>query len=215
VRISNPPSNPELLDALAKNLTDSNYDFKKFVRELCASRTYQLSTRANETNAGDDRNFARALIRRLRAEVLLDCLNQVAGTQEKFRGLPRGARAVQIADGNESSYFLTTFGRTTRESVCACEVKVEPNLSQALHLLNGDNVQQKIQSGGLVARCLKEKKTTAEIIEELYLRCLSRPPTAKERAELARFFTEDAKPEVALTDLFWSLVNSKEFIFNH
>jgi hypothetical protein len=103
VRISNPPSNPELLDALAKNLTESNYDFKKFVRELCTSRTYQLSTRANETNAGDNRNFARAQIRRLRAEVLLDCLNQVAGTQEKFRGLPRGARAVQIADGNETS----------------------------------------------------------------------------------------------------------------
>jgi hypothetical protein len=133
VRISNPPSNPELLDALAAKLTESNYDFKRFVRDLCASRTYQLSTRANDSNAGDDRNFSHAQVRRLRAEVLLDCVNEVAGTQEKFKGLPKGARAVQIADGNETSYFLTTFGRATRESVCTCEVKVEPNLSQALH----------------------------------------------------------------------------------
>jgi hypothetical protein len=215
VRISNPPSNPELLDALAAKLADSNYDFKRFVRDLCASRTYQLSTRANDSNAGDDRNFSHAQVRRLRAEVLLDCVNEVAGTQEKFKGLPKGARAVQIADGNETSYFLTTFGRSTRESVCTCEVKMEPNLSQALHLLNGNTAQQKIQSGGLIPRCLAEKKPPAEIIEELYLRCLSRPPTTKEQEELQRFFTEEAKPETVLADLFWALINSKEFLFNH
>ena len=215
VRISNPPSNPELLDALAARLTEYKYDFKRLVRDLCASRTYQLSTHANESNAGDERNFSRSQIRRLRAELLLDCLNQVAGTQEKFNGLPRGARAVQIADGNETSYFLTTFGRSTRESVCACEVKIEPNLSQALHLLNGDTVQEKTQSGGLIAGWLKEKKPAPEIIEELYMRCLSRPPTVKEQEKLAAFFKDDAKPEVVLTDVFWSLLNSKEFLFNH
>jgi len=215
VRISNPPSNPELLDALAVHLTEYKYDFKRLVRDLCASRTYQLSTRANESNAGDERNFSHSKIRRLRAELLLDCINQVAGTQEKFKGLPRGARAVQIADGNETSYFLTTFGRSTRETVCACEVKVEPNLSQALHLLNGDTVQQKIQSGGLIAGWLKEKKPANEIIEELYVRCLSRPPTDKEREGLQTFFKDDAKPELVLADVFWSLLNSKEFLFNH
>ena len=103
VRISNPPSNPELLDALAARLIDYHYDFKSLVRDICASRTYQLSTRANDTNAQDDRNFSKAPIRRLRAEVLLDCISQVTGTQDKFPGLPRGARAVEIADGNSGT----------------------------------------------------------------------------------------------------------------
>jgi len=215
VRISNPPSNPELLDALAAKLIEYRYDFKKLVRDICSSRTYQLSTQANETNASDDRNFSKAAIRRLRAEVLLDCVSQVTGTQNKFPGLPNGARAVQIADGNTGTYFLTTFGRATRTSVCSCEVKVDPNLSQALHLLNGNTVQQKIQEGGVVKALIAAKKTPEEIIEDLYLRCLGRPPTPQETSKLKEFLNGGAEEQPVLEDLFWSLLNAKEFVFNH
>src|SRR4029077_17814538 len=123
VRISNPPSNPELLDALATRLVTYHYDFKKLVRDICTSRTYQLSTASNPTNAADERNFSRAALRRIRAEVLLDCISEVTETQDKFNGLPKGAHAVEIADGNTANYFLTTFGRASRTTVCSCEVK--------------------------------------------------------------------------------------------
>ncbi len=215
VRISNPPSNPELLEALAARLIDYHYDFKSLVRDICASRTYQLSTRVNETNAQDDRNFSKAPIRRLRAEVLLDCISQVTGTQDKFPGLPRGAHAVEIADGNSGTYFLTTFGRASRTTACSCEVKIDPNLSQALHLLNGDTLQSKIERGGVVKKLLQQGQTPGQIIENLYLRCLSRKPTEKEAAKLEEFFTPGAKPEQVLDDIFWSLLNAKEFVFNH
>ncbi len=215
VRISNPPSNPELLDALAARFVDYHYDFKSLIRDICASRTYQLSTQANDTNAQDDRNFSKAPIRRIRAEVLLDCISQVTGTQDKFPGLPRGARAVEIADGNTSDYFLTTFGRATRTTVCSCEVKIDPNLSQALHLLNGDTLQTKIEQGGVVKKLLQQGEKPDQIIEHLYLRCLSRKPTEQEAAKLKAFFTPGAKPEQVLNDVFWSLLNAKEFVFNH
>src|SRR6185503_1260732 len=215
VRISNPATNPELLDALGAKFTEYKYDFKKLVRDICTSRTYQLSTRANESNALDDRNFAKASIRRLRAEVLLDCISQVTETKDKFQGLPRGARAVQIADGNSSTYFSTTFGRATRETVCSCEVKTEPNLSQALHLLNGSTVNDKVQDGGIVKALLKAGDKPDQIIEDLYMRCLSRKPTADEMKEFQRFLADAKEPEPMLNDLFWSLLNSKEFIFNH
>jgi hypothetical protein len=213
VRISNPPSNPELLDALAGKFTEYGYNFKRFVKDICSSRTYQLSTRANESNALDDRNFAKASIRRMRAEVLFDCISQVTDTKNKFQGLPRGARAVQIADGNVTSYFLTTFGRATRESVCSCEVKTEPNLSQALHLLNGSTTNEKIKEGGVIKALLKDK-APPQIVDDLYLRCLGRKPGPQE-LEKVNGFMKDGKPEDVLNDLFWSLLNSKEFIFNH
>ena len=215
VRISNPASNPELLDALGAKFTEYNYDFKKLVRDICSSRTYQLATRTNDTNALDDRNFSHAGIRRMRAEVLLDCITEVTETKDKFPGLPRGARAVQIADGAVNNYFLTTFGRATRETVCSCEVKTEPNLSQALHLLNGNTVSDKIQQGDVVPRLLKDGRAPEEIIEDLYLRCLARQPSDKERSKLKGFLNDAQNPEPALNDLFWSLLNSKEFIFNH
>jgi len=217
IRVSNPPSNPELLDALAEKFVSYQYDFKKLVRDICTSRTYQLATRTNETNATDTRNFSHAMIRRVRAEVLLDCISQVTGTPNKFKGLPLGARAVQIADGNTSNYFLTTFGRATRATVCSCEVKMEPNLSQALHLLNGDTTQQRIRQGKLVETLLQEKKTPAEIINQLYLTVLSRPPTDREREKLLAAVGDSQPPQTreTLEDVFWALLNSKEFIFNH
>jgi len=216
VRISNPPINPELLDALGQKFMDYQYDFKKLVRDICNSRTYQLSTRANESNALDDRNFARASIRRMRAEVLLDCINQVTDSADKFQGLPRGARAVEIADGNVNNYFLTTFGRATRTTPCSCEVRVEPNLSQALHLLNSDSLQGKISGGGVVKKlAAKHGKEVEKAIEELYLRSFARPPTEKELAKLKPYFDNGKSDEQVLTDVFWGLLNSKEFIFNH
>ncbi len=215
VRVSNPASNPELLDKLAEQFTSYNYDFKKFVRDICNSRTYQLSSTPNDSNGSDDRNFAKASVRRVRAEVLLDALNGVTETGEKFRGLPQGARAVEIADGRTSTYFLTTFGRATRETPCSCEVKMEPNLSQALHLLNGDAVNSKVVNGGVVKKLLKQGKQPKEIIEELYLRAFGRLPTATEMTKLQNFFVEGKDQSVVLNDIFWSLLNAKEFVFNH
>ncbi len=216
VRVSNPPSNPELLDALAAKFVSYNYDFKKLVRDICTSRTYQLSTRTNGTNLTDTRNFSHAMIRRVRAEVLLDCISQVTATPNKFKGLPAGARAVQIADGNTTNYFLTTFGRATRATVCSCEVKMEPNLSQALHLLNGDTTQERIRQGKQVETMLNAKKSPEEIISTLYLTVLSRSPTDMEREKLLAAVTSDpAKVRESLEDIFWALLNSKEFIFNH
>ena len=215
VRVSNPAINPELLEALGGKFMDYKYDFKKLVRDICNSRTYQLSTRVNESNALDDRNFSHAGIRRMRAEVLLDVINEVTESNDKFQGLPRGARAVEIADGNVNNYFLTTFGRATRGTVCSCEVRTEPNLSQALHLLNGDSTQGKIASGGVIKKLLAKYKEPSKVIEELYLRCLARSPTEKETAKLKGYFGSGKPDEQVLTDIFWALLNSKEFIFNH
>ena len=139
---------------------------------------------------------------------------QVTGKPQKLPGLPLGAHAVQIADGRAGNYFLTTFGRAERESVCACESNAEPTLSQALHLLNGKAIHQKISQGGLIKKWLEASETSAEIIDAIYLRCLSRLPTDKERKQLVA--TLPAKnPEKALQDIFWAVLNSREFLFNH
>ena len=216
VRISNPAVNPQLLEDLGAKFIEYNYDFKKLVRDICNSRTYQLSTKTNATNESDLTNFSHATLRRIRAEVLLDIINQVTETKNKFKGLPVGSRAVQIADGNTSNYFLSTFGRAKRESVCSCEVKMDPSLSQALHLLNGDTVNNKIRQGKLVQTWLKgQKKTHAQIIEEIYLRCLGRQPNDQEKATLLQNVEAEENKQQALEDVFWALLNSREFVFNH
>jgi hypothetical protein len=214
-RLSNPAANPELLDGLAAKLVEYKYDLKKLVRDICNSRTYQLSTLPNPTNGSDERNFSKASVRRLRAEVLLDCISQVTETQDKFPGLPRGAKAVEIPDGNSGTYFLTTFGRASRTTVCSCEVKVDPNLSQALHLLNGSTVERKIEQGRVVRELLGTGKKPEEIIAELYRRCFARAPTDEEMTKLKAFIQDGGKPEQVLNDIFWSLLNAKEFVFNH
>jgi Protein of unknown function (DUF1553)/Protein of unknown function (DUF1549) len=215
VRISNPAANPELLDELAKRFTEYNYDFKKLVADICKSRTYQLSSQPNESNKLDTKNYTRAEIRRIRAEVLLDTISQVTETKNKFQGLPLGARAVQIADGNVNTYFLTTFGRAKRDTVCSCEVIMEPNLSQALHLLLGETVNTRVAQGGVVAKQLKEGKTPEQIMEDLYVRCFSRKPTAAEKADLLKQIEAEPNKQEALDNLFWALLNAKEFVFNH
>lgn len=215
VRISNPPVNAPLLDALAGRLVATDYDIKQLVRDITASHAYQRSTRANETNATDLTNFSRAHPRRIRAEVLLDCLTQVTQTEDDFRGLPPGARAVQIIDGNTSTYFLETFGRASRETVCSCEVVMEPNLSQALHLINGTTTNKKIKQGKLVGTLRKQGKTSTQIIEYLYLATLSRKPSETELKRVLGLVETSEKQSEALEDVFWALLNSKEFIFNH
>jgi hypothetical protein len=119
-------------------------------------------------------------------------------------------------DGRTSTFFLTTFGRATRDTVCSCEVALEPNLSQALHLLNGDTVNSKCIQGGYVAKALAAKKTPSQVIDELYLSCLARKPTAAEKEKLMAFVGEKDRSDTdVLNDLFWAILNSKEFIFNH
>jgi hypothetical protein len=215
VRVSNPPVNEALLEALAQHFTEYDYDFKRLVRDICTSRTYQFSTHTNDTNAFDEKNFSHATLRRIRAEILLDIISQVTDTKDKFAGLPLGARAVQIADGNTATYFLTTFGRATRETVCSCEVKMEPNLGQALHLINGENAHAKVRDGALVQRMLDEGRTAQEVVTELYLRCLSREPTQEEVQAIEEQLAGAAEQRSALEDVFWALLNSREFLFNH
>jgi hypothetical protein len=214
VRISNPASNPELLDALAKKIVEYNYDLRRIVRDICNSRTYQLTTRANESNQLDDRNFAKATIRRMRAEVMLDCITQVTETKDKYKGLPTGARAVEIADGKTSNYFLTTFGRATREVICSRE-EVGPTLSQALHLLNGNTIDDKIQQGGVVKKLISLNKTPREIAQELYVRCFGRQPTEEELIKLEPHWGVTEQQPAVFSDVFWALLNAKEFMFNH
>ena len=218
VRVSNPPVNEPLLADLADHLSQSGYDFKKLVRAICNSRTYQLSTQTNASNESDLTNFSHAYLRRMPAEIMLDVIAQVTQTKNKFNGLPLGSRAIEIADGQTTNYFLQTFGRSKRESVCSCETRMEPNLSQALHLINGDTIEKKIRSGNLIGKWQKEKLTDDQIIERLYYTVLNRKPETAEVEKIASMFeeTEDAAAKKAmLEDVYWALLNSSEFLFNH
>ncbi|MFY8201224.1 MAG: DUF1553 domain-containing protein [Pirellula staleyi] len=155
MRVSNPPSNPELLDHLAKRLVHHQFSLEGIVREICTSRTYQLATQRNASNQWDEREFSHQKIRRMRAAVLLDCITQATETTDRLPGLPAGSRAVQVADGLAAHYFLTTFGRSNRATPCTFEVKTSPTLSQALHLLNGETTGGKVSDGSFVPRMLE------------------------------------------------------------
>ena len=216
IRVSNPASNPELFDKLGEKLIEYNFDFRRLVRDICNSDAYQRSAATNDTNAHDNRNYAHAVIRRVPAESLLDLISQVTESPDKFTGLPKGARAVQIADGKTTNYFLTTFGRSPRTTVCDCEASTDPSLSQALHLLNGSSVSNKIVAGKVINNWVDQEKLTPEqVIDRIYLRCLQRKPTDEERQALSNELGEEKNKTLALQDIFWAVLNSREFVFNH
>ncbi len=217
VRATNPPSNPELLDALAAHLVKHKFDVKQLIRAITASRTYQLSSRPNETNAKDEQNYSRALFRRIDAEVLLDMVSQTTGVGEKFAGVPPGARAIQLWDSKVPHYFLKVFGRPVRLSTCECERNAEPAVAQVLHLLNAPEIQAKLShEGGTVARMVRTHARDGPLVEELYLTFFSRPPTTRERAVALEYLRANAgQRRQAVEDLAWSLLNTLEFVFNH
>ncbi len=215
MRISNPPSNPELLDALSQKLVEYQFDVRRLAYDICTSKTYQLATQANAWNAWDDRNFSHARIRRIRGEVLLDCISQVTLTSDTFSGLPLGGRAIEVPDSSSSNYFLETFGRASRNTPCSCEVSTSPTLSQALHLLNGENTSGKILEGGLIQNQLSAGKPPMAIVEQIYLTCLTRSTNLQERAAIEEKLSQASDLNAELVDLFWAVLNSNEFVFNH
>ena len=217
VRISNPPSNRELLEALGQHLADYNYDFKRLIRDICTSRTYQLSSTPNQSNRDDDAFFSHAKLRRLRADVMLDSLASATGVNTAFGSYPTGFRALQLYEGNRrtGNYFLKTFGISTRDSVNASETRLEPTLAQALHLINGDTIEAKLNRSTVVTDLLAQKKTPDVILDDLYIRALARKPTDAERKRMDSLVASNATDRKAYDDIFWALLNSSEFAFNH
>jgi hypothetical protein len=243
-RITNPPTNPELLDALAKDFVEHKYDVKHLIRTICNSKVYQLSSEADKRNQADTTFYSHYTVKRLPAEVMLDAVNLATGTQEKFDGLPLGTRAIQLPDPAVNSAFLDTFGRAPRVIACECERAAEPNMTQALHLMMSDLVNRKVQDGNnVISKLLTAKKTDAEIVESLYLGTLGRLPKPAEASKAAKtisdfvdrpgylpskpiFFIQpvalpreqvekDKDRRAVLEDMLWALLNSKEFVFNN
>lgn len=217
VRVTNPPSNPELLDAISKNFLAHHYDIRDLIRLITSSRTYQLSTQPNHSNERDEQNFSRALFKRLPSEVLSDAISQITGIEEKFPGVPAGTRAIQLWDNEVPHYFLKTFGRPERTTPCTCERSVEPNVAQVLHILNSPEIQAKLShEGGRTAKLVRRLPEDAAVVEELYLTVFSRYPTARERKIGVEYFREHASDRrKSAEDLTWSLMNTSEFLFNH
>ncbi len=231
MRETNPATNPELLDALAKDFAASGFDLKHVVRTICRSSTYQLASAPNRYNAADKHHFSRFYPRRMGAEVLLDAVNDVTKGTTPFANLPPATRAVQLPDNsfNAANYFLTVFGRPEASSACECERSADASLAQSLHLFNSAELQSKLASDtGRAAALIKEpNRSDDDKIRELYLLALSRNPNAEElklaAAHLARqIMDKDDKPlpaDVAkrqgYEDLVWTLLNTKEFLFNH
>jgi hypothetical protein len=219
MRVTNPPSNPELLDALAQDLIDHQFHLKDLIRTIVKSRTYQLSAVPNDFNKHDKQNYARYYPRRLSAEVLLDAVDQVTNATTAF-GLPQDRhaprRAIMLPDESFSSYFLDVFGRPQRISACECERVSEANLAQALHLLNSDEVQGKLSWGtGRAALLARDPRSEADKVDELFLWALGRKPTAVQRdLALTQVAKHAQNKKVAYENLLWALLNTKEFVFN-
>jgi Protein of unknown function (DUF1553)/Protein of unknown function (DUF1549)/Bacterial Ig-like domain (group 2) len=213
-RVTNPPTNEALLDALAEDFIRHKYDLKHLFRTIVGSRVYQLSAQPNGTNKDDKQFYARFYLKRLNAEELLDGICRVTEVPEKFPGFHLGTRATQLPDPKVPSYFLDVFDRATRETVC--ERKQTTSVMQIMHLVSGDTINQKIRAeNGLIERLIGSGKSGQEIIEELYLRTLSRFPK-KEEAQLAQQGISRApSSREGYEDLLWALLNSKEFLFNH
>jgi hypothetical protein len=230
IRDSNPPTNPELLAALEKNFIKSGFDLKDLVRTITRSNAYQLSAIPNKHNLGDRQNYSRYYPRRMSAEVMLDSMDQLAGTQTDFPNLPAGTRAVALPDNsyNQSSAFLRVFGRPDGQSACECERVQSSSLGQSLHLINGGDIRTKLAHPKGRAQQLANDPRPAEAkIKELYLAAFAREPRPNELKVALEYLTEtrvnaagqklDAQRAARenFQDLIWALMTTKEFLFNH
>jgi hypothetical protein len=216
MRETNPPSNPELLDALAKDFVEHKFDVKHLLRTICNARVYQLSSVPNEVNQHDKQNHARYYGKRLIAEVLLDAVDQVCGTRTTFNRMSRQARAVDLPHEAFGSYFLDVFDRPPRSSACECARSNGASLSSVLHLTNSPEINDKISAGtGRVAKLVQEKASPEKAVEEIYLAAFARLPTADEKEKALAYVQKDKDPRRGLEDLVWALINTREFIFNH
>ena len=216
VRSTNPPSNPELLDSLARQFVESKFDVKAMIRLICASRVYQTSSTPNETNTRDDQNYSRALFKRPDAEVMLDMVTQATGVPEKFDAAPLGTRAIQLWDSKVRHYFLKQFGRPVRASACECERNAEPNIAQVLHLLNSDFINDRLRhDDGTIARWCGTYVDDRRVLEEMWLSFLSRELRADEAKLALEHLKKSKNRREGFEDIGWALLNTKEFTFNH
>jgi hypothetical protein len=218
LRATNPASNPELLDALAQDFVAHKFELKHLLRTIMNSRAYQLSSAVTPGNAADAGNmfFTRYTVKRLTAEQLADALDFATGTQEKYAGLPPGTRAIQLPDSKVRSFLLDVFGRPPRKVTCECERTVQPNIAQALHLLNGEFLNKKIDApAGRIDALFKARTPVPAMVQELYLVTLSRPPRPDELKKAQDWIAAAPTPKEGMQDLLWVLLNSREFLFNH
>lgn len=218
MRLTNPPSNSELLTALADYLVVNHYDLKSLMRIILQSETYQRSSATLPENLADRRFYSHFFPRRLRAEVLLDAISEVTGSPTDFSGYAAGWRAEQLPDSNVGSYFLKSFGRPVRELTCECERTSTPSMVQVLHMSNGDTLNQKLSAKeNRIGKLLAEKVPVPQIVDEAYISAFSRFPTAKERSQLVALLEKVATKDLrtSVEDLYWSLLTSREFLFDH
>lgn len=227
VRATNPASNEELLAALSKDFSVNGYDMKRLIRLIMNSGTYQLNSEANATNANDNIYYSKYIVKRLPAEVLLDAMSQVTGVATSFGGYPAGTRAMQLPDTQVASQFLTSFGRPNRVICDAGERSIDPSIAQALHVINGDTLNKKLSAAdGYLSLLVRLGLSDARIVEHLFLSAFSRYPNEDEKRDLVAAIDKtrlksgtqealrDSRQQV-LEDMAWSLLTSKEFLFNH
>ena len=226
-RVTNPPSNPPLMDALARDFAQSGFDLRHLVRTIMNSHTYQAGAEPNETNADDEGTFSRAIVRRLPAETLLDAQCQVLGVNASFNGYADGTRAGQLHGTQRvrprdkrttpAERFLKTFGKPERLLACDCERSNGTTLKQAFTLIGDQGLNEMLSdSAGRLSQLAKSDRPAEEIIAELYWSALSRAPTPDELAAAESALTSVGdNREGALQDLAWAILNSKEFLFRH
>jgi hypothetical protein len=218
LRVTNPASNEELLQAAADYLAKHDFDLQALMRAILQSETYQRSSEPLPGNAADTRFYSRYYPRRLKAEVLLDACSQVTDAPTTFPNYPEGWRALQLPDANIDSYFLKTFGRPERNVTCECERTDEPRISQVLHIANGDTFNDKLQAEtNRISRQLTDELPPESILDELWLSALSRVPTDAERDRLLALLRETNRADwrPLIEDIYWAVLSSREFLFNH
>jgi hypothetical protein len=215
-RESNPACNDELLDALAKDFGKSKFDMKALVKTIMKSRTYQLSAQPNDSNRDDAKYFSHAVTKLLTAEQLLDAICDFTAVPEKFAGLPAGTRAIQLPDGEVNHPFLKAFGQPARELACECERESDGNLAQALQLINGPTVNEKVRNpNNRLGKLLTAKATDDAILSDLYFAAVGRAPFDDEKKIALDHVNKRDDKRKAWEDVVWALVNTREFLFRH